>query len=206
MPASIAFAMPPSSSTSWMWPQACSRAPASAARHRTSRPTDRRCASCRFPAAARAGCCARCGRRNRSAAPAPRRARWCAATGCGPASPPSPRSQVRTDVVEHVLRGERPARGLAVRAQRQRARILRLELLHQLRPEQARGAQLRHLHEEVHADRPEERQARREAVDVEPGLRCRRGHIRRRRRACRRARGPASRRPPACDSRRSRSS
>ena len=57
-----------------------------------------------------------------------------------------------------------------MRAQRQRARVLRIELLHQLRPEQARGAQLRHLHEEVHADRPEERQARREAVDVEAGL------------------------------------
>ena len=74
------------------------------------------------------------------------------------------------DVVEHVLRGQRPARGLAVGAQRQRARILRIELLHQLGPEQPRGAELRHLHEEVHADRPEERQARGEAVDVEPGL------------------------------------
>ena len=57
-----------------------------------------------------------------------------------------------------------------VGAQRQRARILRIELLHQLGPEQPRGAELRHLHEEVHADRPEERQARGEAVDVEPGL------------------------------------
>ena len=52
----------------------------------------------------------------------------------------------------------------------ERARVLRVELLHQLGPEQARGAQLGHLHEEVHADRPEERQARREAVDVEAGL------------------------------------
>ena len=32
------------------------------------------------------------------------------------------------------------------------------------------GAQLRHLHEEVHADRPEERQARGEGVDVEADL------------------------------------
>ena len=39
----------------------------------------------------------------------------------------------------------------------------------ELRPEEPRGAQLRHLHEEVHADRPEEGQARRELVDGEPG-------------------------------------
>ncbi len=35
-------------------------------------------------------------------------------------------------------------------------------------PEQARRPHLGHLHEEVHPDRPEERQARRELVDVEP--------------------------------------
>ena len=40
---------------------------------------------------------------------------------------------------------------------------------HQLRPQQPAGAQLRDLHEEVHPDRPEERQPRRERVDVEPG-------------------------------------
>ena len=39
----------------------------------------------------------------------------------------------------------------------------------ELRPEEPRGAQLRHLHEEVHADCPEEGQARRELVDGEPG-------------------------------------
>ena len=70
-------------------------------------------------------------------------------------------------VVEDVLRGQRPARCLAMRAQRQRARVLRIERLQQLRPEQARGAHLGDFHEEVHADRPEERQPRREAVDVE---------------------------------------
>ena len=43
------------------------------------------------PAAAAAGCCARCARRSRSAARSPRRGRWCAATGCGPGSRPSPR-------------------------------------------------------------------------------------------------------------------
>ena len=72
-------------------------------------------------------------------------------------------------VVVDVLRGQRPARGLAMRAQRQRARVLRIELLQQLGPQQPRGAHLGDLHEEVHADRPEERQPRREAVDVEAG-------------------------------------
>ena len=43
--------------------------------------------------------------------------------------------------------------------------VLRIELLHQLRPQHARGAQLRHLHEKIHADAEEERQPRREAVD-----------------------------------------
>ena len=38
------------------------------------------------------------------------------------------------NVVEYVLRGERPARGLAMRAQRQRAGIVRIEILHQLCP------------------------------------------------------------------------
>ena len=72
-------------------------------------------------------------------------------------------------VVEDVLRGQRPARGLAMRAQAQRARVFRIELRQQLRPQQPRGAHLRHFHEEIHADRPEERQPRREAVDVETG-------------------------------------
>ncbi len=54
-------------------------------------------------------------------------------------------------------------------AQRQRLGALRLELPHQLGPEQPPGPELRHLHEEVHADRPEERQPRRERVDVQTG-------------------------------------
>ena len=74
------------------------------------------------------------------------------------------------DIVEYVLRGERPAGGLAMGAQRQRADVLRIELVHQLRPQHARRAQLRHLHEKVHADAEEERQPRRKAVDVK---RCR---------------------------------
>ena len=47
--------------------------------------------------------------------------------------------------------------------------ILRIEFLHQLRPQHARGAKLGDLHEEIHADAEEERQPRREAVDGEPG-------------------------------------
>ncbi len=57
-----------------------------------------------------------------------------------------------------------------MRAQRQRARILRLERLHQLGPQQPRGAHLGDFHEEVHADRPEEREARGELVDRDTGL------------------------------------
>ena len=52
----------------------------------------------------------------------------------------------------------------------ERARVLRVELLHELGPKETRGAKLRHLHEEVHADRPEERQPRRKPVDIESGF------------------------------------
>ena len=55
-------------------------------------------------------------------------------------------------------------------AQRQRARVLRLERLHQLRPDHAGGTQLGDLHEVIHADRPEKRYARCELVDGEPRL------------------------------------
>ena len=72
-------------------------------------------------------------------------------------------------VVVDVLRGERPARGLAMGAQRQALVGFCAELFHEPRPQQARGAQLGHLHEEVHADGEEEGQARREVVDIEPG-------------------------------------
>ena len=46
--------------------------------------------------------------------------------------------------------------------------VLRAEPVHDPVPEHARGAQLRHLHEEVHADAEEEAEPRREGVDVEP--------------------------------------
>ncbi len=53
-------------------------------------------------------------------------------------------------------------------AQRQRLGVRRREvLLHQLRPEQPRRAQLGDLHEEVHADRPEEAEPGGERIDVE---------------------------------------
>ena len=109
---------------------------------------------------------------------------------------------VRGDVVEHVLGRQAPAGGLGVGAQRQGARVLRVELvLHQLGPEQAAGALLGDLHEVVHADVPEERQARREAVDRSCRRRRRRGRIRCRRPGCRPAPGRASPRLPACGSR-----
>ena len=52
----------------------------------------------------------------------------------------------------------------------ERLGVLRLELADQPGPQRAGGAHLGDLHEEVHADRPEERQPRRELVDVEPGV------------------------------------
>ena len=54
-------------------------------------------------------------------------------------------------------------------AQHRRRRVGGLELRHQFGPEDARRPQLRHLHEEVHADAEEERQARRELVDLDAG-------------------------------------
>ena len=74
------------------------------------------------------------------------------------------------DVVEEVLFGERPAGGLGVGAQRERlagssGRMVLTIFAHS----SAGGAHLRDFHEEVHADRPEEREARREGVDVDAG-------------------------------------
>jgi hypothetical protein len=70
-------------------------------------------------------------------------------------------------VVVDVLRGEAPAGGLAVRAQREALLALGLEALDDVGPEQARGPHLGDLHEEVGADGPEEREARRECVHPE---------------------------------------
>ena len=72
------------------------------------------------------------------------------------------------DVIDRLLRGERDARGLRVRAQHHRARILRAEtLLHDTRPHAARRAQLGDFLKEVVVQVPEKRETRREVVDVE---------------------------------------
>ena len=73
------------------------------------------------------------------------------------------------DVVEGVLGGEAPAGGLRVGAQHHGLRVLGAEGLHDLRPQQPRRAELGDLHEDVHPDGPEERDPRREGVDVETG-------------------------------------
>ena len=142
----------------------------SAARRRTSRPRDR---SMRVVPLS---CCRNelrvardAGGEIASAAPAPRRAHWCAAIGCGLASPPSPRSQVRMTLLKtSCAASDQPEVWQWVRSASERSSF-GSNGLHQLRPQQARRAQLRHLHEEVHADAQEERQPRREAVDVEAG-------------------------------------
>src|SRR5215217_1803663 len=69
-------------------------------------------------------------------------------------------------IVEHVLRRERPARSLAMGSERQRPLILRFELCHDLRPQEARRPELGDLHEIIHADPPEERQPRCECIDA----------------------------------------
>ncbi len=75
------------------------------------------------------------------------------------------------DGVERLLRHQRNAGGLRVGAQQPRPRVLRAEpLAHQLRPHPPAGAELGDLLEEVVVHVEEERQARRELVDVEPGL------------------------------------
>ena len=58
-------------------------------------------------------------------------------------------------------------------AQHQRTLVFGLEMLaQQLRPQLPGGAQLGHLHKQVHADAEEERQARRELVHIQPGAHC----------------------------------
>ena len=74
------------------------------------------------------------------------------------------------DVVVGVLFLEAPAGGLGMGAERQGLGILGTELVDGLGPEQARGPHLGHLHEVVHADGPEEGDARGEGVDVHAGL------------------------------------
>ena len=109
------------------------------------------------------------GARSRSAARSPRRGRWCAATGCGPGSRPSPRCRCAATLLKTSCAvSDQPLVWLCVRRLR-RLGVLRVELAHQPRPQRAGGAHLGDLHEEVHADRPEEAEPRRELVDVEAG-------------------------------------
>ncbi len=69
-----------------------------------------------------------------------------------------------------LLGGELHAGGLGVEAQRQRLRVLRTELLaHDLGPDPARGAELRHLLEQRRTRDEEERQPRGEVIDVLAG-------------------------------------
>ena len=56
-----------------------------------------------------------------------------------------------------------------MRAQRHGLGILGMKSLDDFGPQHARGAQLGDLHEVVHADAPEEAQARREGVDIQAG-------------------------------------
>ena len=87
-------------------------------------------------------------------------------------------------VVQRLLRHQRDARRLRVRAQHPGARVLGAEAVaHDARPHPARRAELRDLLEEVVVDVPEERQPRRELVDVEAGVDCPAGRSRCRRRA-----------------------
>ena len=117
------------------------------------------------PAAAAAGCCGRCARRSRSGSAIASSSALVCSDCVWPWVAAIASMQVRPHVVEDVLRGQRPAGGLAVRAQRQRLGVLRVEVVDQPRPQRAGRAHLGDLHEEVHADRPEERQPRRELVD-----------------------------------------
>ncbi len=71
-------------------------------------------------------------------------------------------------IVVRVLFRQRHAACLAVGAQHLGALVLRAQLRHHPVPEHARRAQLRHFHEEVHADAEEERKPRRERIDLQP--------------------------------------
>src|SRR4051794_36243041 len=76
-----------------------------------------------------------------------------------------------SDVVERLLRRQRDARGLHVRAHEPRARVARAEgVAHLARPDPPGGAQLRDLLEEVDVRVEEEAQARGEVVDVEAAV------------------------------------
>ena len=94
---------------------------------------------------------------------------------CSDCVPPSTAAIAWTrdahDVVVRLLRGQRAAGGLGVKAELLRARVGRAEAVaHDARPQPAGRAELRDLLEEVVVRVEEERQALAELVDVEPGV------------------------------------
>ena len=91
---------------------------------------------------------------------------------CVPPSTAGERLERRAhDVVLGLLVPQRAAGGLGVEAHQPRLLPLRaVALAHVARPDAARGAQLGDLLEEVEVAVPEEREPRREVVDVEPAL------------------------------------
>ncbi|MNS80308.1 hypothetical protein D3C72_1139840 [compost metagenome] len=74
------------------------------------------------------------------------------------------------DIVERLLRGERPARGLAMHAHRRGARAGAAQLAHDVVPQEPRGAQLGDLNEELLADAEEEAQSAAERIDIKAAL------------------------------------
>ena len=73
------------------------------------------------------------------------------------------------DVVIRVLLLQAHTGGLAMGAQHLGLFVLSAQPFHHLVPQRAGGAHLGDLHEEVHADAPEEAEARGKGVDIEPG-------------------------------------
>ena len=144
---------------------------ASDVRHRTSRPTDRSCASCRSRAASTIWVL-RAMRAEKSVGSASASS---SALVCSDWVPPCVAAMASTQVRATLLNtscaaSDQPEVWQWVRSDSERG-VLRIKLLHQLRPQHARGAKLRHFHEKIHADAEEERQPRREAVDVEEAAR-----------------------------------
>ena len=92
------------------------------------------------------------------------------ATGCGPGWRPSPRCRCGPRCCRRPARSATSPRSASACAATATSGSSGSNWLHELRPQQARRPQLGDLHEEVHADRPEERQPRRERVDVQPGV------------------------------------
>ena len=74
------------------------------------------------------------------------------------------------NIVERVLFGQTPSRSLAVRAQHQGFGVRRVEPFDDFGPQHSGRSELCDLHEKIHADTPEKRQAGSEVVDLKPGI------------------------------------